>query len=162
MIFLHGLLHLLSGTFCMGLRGAFIIYIWQIWLNKPKRIPKCVQTNLDLWAFHPISVTWFLVVFGNKVTKILCNSLFFYWERQDRQKQKMWKWKSRNLILVALTKNDITRLDFLKPLKIWCHLDNFHFHCFMWGTKGKNLKTPKGVKCLASISENPVPLYELF
>ena len=28
----------------------------------------------------------------------------------------------------------------------------------MGGTKGKNLKTPKSVKCPASISENPVPL----
>ena len=29
----------------------------------------------------------------------------------------------------------------MKPLKIWCHLDNFYFHCFMGGTKGKNLET---------------------
>ena len=35
-------------------------------------------------------------------------------------------------------------LDFLKPLKIWCHLGNFYFHCFMGGgPKGKILKTPK-------------------
>ena len=26
---------------------------------------------------------------------------------------------------------------FLKPLKIWAHLDNFYFHCFIGGTKGK-------------------------
>ena len=31
----------------------------------------------------------------------------------------------------------------------------------MGGTKGKNLKTPKSVKCPASISENPVPLCTL-
>ena len=31
----------------------------------------------------------------------------------------------------------------------------------MGGTKGKNLKTPKSVKCPASISKNPVPLFVL-
>jgi hypothetical protein len=31
----------------------------------------------------------------------------------------------------------------------------------MGGTKEKNLKTPKSVKCPASISENPVPLCEM-
>ena len=31
-----------------------------------------------LWAFHPIFVTWFLVVLGDKVTKILRNSLFIF------------------------------------------------------------------------------------
>ena len=31
--------------------------------------------------------------------------------------------------------------DFLKPLKIWVHLDNFYFHCFIGGTKGKNSKS---------------------
>ena len=30
-----------------------------------------------LYWFHPILVTWFLVDFGAKVTKISCNSLFF-------------------------------------------------------------------------------------
>ena len=34
------------------------------------------------------------------------------------------------------------------------------FSLFHGGTKGKNLKTPKSVKCPASISENPVPLCE--
>ena len=43
-------------------------------------------------------------------------------------------------------------LNFLKPLKIWCHLDNFYLYCFMGGTKGKNLKTSeicqKGAKAI--------------
>ena len=34
-------------------------------------------------------------------------------------------------------------LDFLKPLKIWYHLDNFYFHYFKGGTLWKNLKTPE-------------------
>ena len=34
------------------------------------------------WANHPIFVIWFLVVFGNKVTKILSNSLFTFFTEQ--------------------------------------------------------------------------------
>ena len=30
--------------------------------------------------------------------------------------------------------------DFLKPHKIWAHLPNFCFHCFLGGTKGKTLE----------------------
>ena len=30
--------------------------------------------------------------------------------------------------------------DFVKPLKIWAYLDNFFFHSFQGGTKGKMLK----------------------
>ena len=29
-------------------------------------------------CFHPILVTWFLIVFGDEVTKILRNSLFIF------------------------------------------------------------------------------------
>ena len=38
-------------------------------------IQKCLKL---IWAFHPILVTWFLVVFGDEVTKILRNSLFSF------------------------------------------------------------------------------------
>ena len=31
-----------------------------------------------LCCFHPILVTWFLVIFGNEVTKIFRNSLFIF------------------------------------------------------------------------------------
>ena len=31
-----------------------------------------------MWEFHPILVTLFLVVFGNKVTRILCNSFCIF------------------------------------------------------------------------------------
>ena len=31
-----------------------------------------------LWAFHPILITWFLVVFVDEVAKILRNSLFIF------------------------------------------------------------------------------------
>ena len=38
-----------------------------------------VSTFLGLLsAFHPILVTWFLVVFGDEVTKILLSSLFIF------------------------------------------------------------------------------------
>ena len=30
--------------------------------------------------------------------------------------------------------------NFMKPLKIWAHLDNFYFHCFIGVTKWKNSK----------------------
>ena len=32
----------------------------------------------QLCCFHPILVTWFLVVFGDGVTKILCDTLFIF------------------------------------------------------------------------------------
>jgi len=35
------------------------------------------------------------------------------------------------------------------------------FSLFHGGDQRENLKTPKSVKCPASISENPVPLYTL-
>ena len=35
-------------------------------------------------CFHSISVTWFLVVFGDKVTKMLCNSLFTFFTEQGK------------------------------------------------------------------------------
>ena len=37
-----------------------------------------------VWAFHPIFVTWFLVVFGNQVTKTLCNSLSTFFTEQGK------------------------------------------------------------------------------
>ena len=43
--------------------------------------------------FHPILVTWFLVVFGNKVTKILCNSLFTFLLSKARQAEQKFKVK---------------------------------------------------------------------
>ena len=36
-----------------------------------------MRSNIDFCCFYPILVTWFLVVFGDAVTKILRNSLFF-------------------------------------------------------------------------------------
>ena len=41
---------------------------------KPRNL---VNINVSLWAFHPIFVTWFLVVFGGQVTKILHNIIVF-------------------------------------------------------------------------------------
>ena len=38
----------------------------------------------NFWAFHPIFVTWFLVVFGDQVTKILHNSLFTFFTEQGK------------------------------------------------------------------------------
>ena len=35
-------------------------------------------------AFHPIFVTWFLVGFGNEVTKTLRNSLFPFFTEQGK------------------------------------------------------------------------------
>ena len=38
----------------------------------------------------------------------------------------------------------------------------FLFPLFHGNFKGKNLKTPKSVKCPAFISENPAPLFDFF
>ena len=44
--------------------------------------------NLNLfyhiWVFHPIFVTWFLVVFGDQITKILHNSVFTFFTEQGK------------------------------------------------------------------------------
>ena len=37
-----------------------------------------------LWAFHPIFVTWFLVVFYDQVTKILRNSVLLFFAEQGK------------------------------------------------------------------------------
>ena len=47
------------------------------------------------WAFHPIFVTWFLVVFGDQVTKILHNSLFTFLLSKERQAK--WKFKVKKI-----------------------------------------------------------------
>ena len=39
---------------------------------------ECSYLPIIMWAFHPILVTSFLVVFGNKVTRILCNSFCIF------------------------------------------------------------------------------------
>ena len=36
------------------------------------------------WAFYPIFITWFLVVFGDQVTKILHNSLFTFFTEHGK------------------------------------------------------------------------------
>ena len=56
------------------------------WRNKYPTscsLPNLIQVPSLLWlhykwAFHSILVTWFLVVFGNEVTKILHNRLFTF------------------------------------------------------------------------------------
>ena len=42
------------------------------------------QTVSHFLAFHPILVSWFLVVFGNEVTKVLCNSLLTFFNEQGK------------------------------------------------------------------------------
>ena len=49
----------------------------------------------------------------------------------------------------------------MKPLKIWAYLDNFFFLVSKVGPKEKCWKTPR-VTLSASISENPVPLCQIF
>ena len=40
----------------------------------------------------------------------------------------------------VLNEIDSFFIDFVKPLKIWAYLDNYFFHSFQGGTKGKMLK----------------------
>ena len=47
-------------------------------IQKTFRRPGDGRLKWDLWCFHPIWVTWFLVVFGNEVTKLLRISLFIF------------------------------------------------------------------------------------
>ena len=59
---------------------------WQIWNG----------IILDLWAFHPILVTLFLVAFGDEVIKILHDSLFLFHFILPWQWKTLYR-KSRNL-----------------------------------------------------------------
>ena len=87
--------------------------LWQIMYeelaDKKKKMSSCIRNVLFFnsglcrlvyyWAFHPFFVTWFLVVFGDKVTKILRNTkfiFFFYWARQYRQNTNLKQRKSCN------------------------------------------------------------------
>ena len=64
----------------------------EIWQN--------LQTKLTtVWAFHPILVTLFLVVFGNEVTKILGNSLFAFFTEQGNQNDEKPKTKLPNFVM---------------------------------------------------------------
>ena len=49
----------------------------------------------SIWALHPILVTWFLVVFCNEVTEILCNGLFTFFTDQGKtsktETQPKWR-----------------------------------------------------------------------
>ena len=58
----------------------------------------------NYWAFYPIFITWFLPKY------YIIVYLFFYWARQDRQKQNTWKWKPIFGILEVLTKNELTKI----------------------------------------------------
>ena len=40
--------------------------------------------NSTYMSFHPILVAWFLVVFGDEVTKVLPNSLFTFFTEQGK------------------------------------------------------------------------------
>ena len=62
-------------------------------------------------CFHPILVAWFLVVFGDEVTKILCNSLFIFYFVLPVLPCK-WKTsyrKSRNLFSFLVTLSTKTK-----------------------------------------------------
>ena len=37
-----------------------------------------------IWVFHSILVTWFFVIFGNEVTKVLSNSLLTFFTEQGK------------------------------------------------------------------------------
>ena len=77
--------------------------------------PATTATKLqDHWAFHPILLAWFLVVFGNEVTKILRNSLFTFLLSKARQaKREHMEMKISQpifVILVTLMKNKVTKI----------------------------------------------------
>ena len=53
-------------------------HIFKTWWYSTKNCNVKSNSFHDKCCFHPILVTWFLVVFGNEVTKILRNSLFIF------------------------------------------------------------------------------------
>ena len=54
-------------------------HIFKTWWYSTKNCRNVKSNSFhDKCCFHPILVTWFLVVFGDEVTKILCNSLFIF------------------------------------------------------------------------------------
>ena len=61
-------------------------------------------------SFHPILVTWFLVVFGDEVIKILCNSLFTFLLSKARQAKQ--KFKVKKIMQTKMTKkyNEVTKI----------------------------------------------------
>ena len=80
-------LHIPIIAICKWLRVR-LAYNWHILGNALKvwysEKASKIWKILHIWAFHPILVTWFLVVFGDKVTKILHNSLFTFFTSQGK------------------------------------------------------------------------------
>ena len=55
----------------------------------------CTSNSRNIWVFHPIFVTWFLVVFDYQVTKILHNGLFTFFTEQGKT-GKNWTHENEN------------------------------------------------------------------
>ena len=87
------------------------------------------------WAFHTIFVTWFLVVFGDQVTKILNNSLFTFLLSKAKQAKtehmEMKILQSIFSILEISTKNEFTEIC-NEPSIRWIRVELFIcYHCVL-------------------------------
>ena len=66
---------------------------------------------LFLWAFHPNFITWLLVVFGDQVTKILCNSLLtFFTEQGKTGKTEIWSKENQATKMTQKTINEVIKI----------------------------------------------------
>jgi hypothetical protein len=80
---------------------------------------------------------------GNRILRYGCRTFDAFWVPDDIESCNF-----QNLLVLGFPETSQNLMSFIQLL----------FSLFHGGTKGKNLKTPKSVKCPASISENPVPL----
>ena len=84
------------------------LFASKVIIHKSRGEQSLWNRNWDLWAFHPILVTWFLVVFGDEVTKILRNSLFTFLLSKARQAKQKFKVKKNHA--TKMTKKPKTKL----------------------------------------------------
>ena len=130
-VILACIVHRIKQTVPLGISSfhdfrIFELLRWSVWLGISRRVKTCFLLTLcsslprkkafiflytkvlllagNYWAFYPIFITWFLPKY------YIIVYLFFYWARQDRQKQNTWKWKPIFGILEVLTKNELTKI----------------------------------------------------
>ena len=77
---------------------------------------------------------------GNRILRYGCRAFDTFWVPDDIESCNF-----QNLLIFGFHETSQNLMSFRHLL----------FSLFHGGTKGKNLKTPKSVKCPASISENP-------
>ena len=117
--------------------GSYTFRTWKIFEAK------------DLWAFHPIFVTWFLVVLGDQVTKKLI--YFFLMSKARQAKMEHIEMKISQpifgILVVLTTDNSLPVL-----LSCWNHGDKYAKYILEWNNFFK--KEPNLSFVSAKIQQN--------